>query len=212
MIFFYISLTVQVLIKHWNDSLFICDALNQIKLGRKPVSCSKSESTEWIFEQVKEKIVMIRTPNANAEVFDINMSNMELLLWPKHGGPNQQFTITKNEGSTLIKNGLMCLEYNPSTRSYIRANCNGTDVQKFEILPNDHKFTISEGPFTDAPGSLKSTKRDINNQFNFQPKFGSSREVIQSPQSVMSSSESKIIKSSSSRMSSSSKLVQLKAV
>lgn len=183
MIFLYVSISLQVIIRHWNDNIFICDTLDNPNWGRRPVPCSLPEATTWTFEPFSGEIVLIRTSHVNAEIFDINMSNMDLLLWPEHGGPNQQFIIiTDIAGGSFIKNGGRCITYVPASTSYIRSGCNGSDLQRFEMLPDDFKFQVPEANvpeeiipeeiIADGSGRISNGRRSSRSDVLSRPRLG----------------------------------------
>lgn len=129
---------MQFYLKHSNDESYIC-----IKQGRDsdtPTFCTnKNEALDLQISHMNNGIVSIKPTKDAKKTFDI-ANNDKLIVYPFHGGPNQQFILNMVAPNTfaMINRG-KCLEYNNDSTFYHVRACTYTGHQLYSIVLTDYE-------------------------------------------------------------------------
>lgn len=131
------SLSLQELIKHNKEQLFMCDILNSSRNGRDASPCIEDEKTNWVLEQITPITYIIREPK-NGAVLNVNNATHRLVLSRPIDGLNSKFEIEKkNVCKYVIKFEDKCVEYDNKGRFYYLTHCIDSESQSFMIIDDE---------------------------------------------------------------------------
>ncbi|KAF5141543.1 hypothetical protein G9O61_00g002820 [Vairimorpha ceranae] len=125
---------LQFLVKGFG--MYICT-----KDGYTLYGCSdKSYISKFLLEYDNNGKLFIISPKYN-KIFDI-ANNESLILWPKHGGPNQVFELNWiNNKEFMLMNREKCVVYNDVTNKFDYKDCKlGSERNKlFKVGPDEER-------------------------------------------------------------------------
>lgn len=131
------SLSVQELIKHNKDQLFMCDILNSSRNGRDAAPCIEEEKTNWVLDQMTPDTYIITEPR-NGYVLNVNSATRRLVLNRPVDNLKSVFEIEKkNVCKYLIKYEGECVEYDSKGRFYKLSHCVDSESQSFLIIDDE---------------------------------------------------------------------------
>lgn len=101
--------------------------------GGQVLLSSSGSPLEFYMEEVSATNNLIRVENSQ-KVLDLKGGGSSVILWDKHGGWNQQFSLLREkDGAFYIMNSGKCMEVD--TKGYLSTTaCASKNEQKFELV------------------------------------------------------------------------------
>ncbi|EEQ82669.1 hypothetical protein NCER_100576 [Vairimorpha ceranae BRL01] len=141
MFIFFINLSVQVYIRHYNDDLYISGP-EQGPFQRPVEPSFITKRTDFYIDQERDGEVYIR-PIDSSSVWSVN-NDWTLTYSNKKGGPNQLFSLTMIAPKLFhITNMGKCVEYRHHDKKYVLTDCSSIDTQKFIIFSKGEELIDS---------------------------------------------------------------------
>jgi hypothetical protein len=162
----YFTSTRQFFLKHHNRNSYLCTS--DTSGGRAYLSeCGFNKATDFNYEKKSEGIGLLAPVN-DSRALDVDKSNYQVILWPKHGRGNQQFNImyTEPDRFALVSEN-RCITRKDNGQHYMES-CKYSEDQQFVIVYNveekDDRVVPKEYVPSRSFGGLFSSNNGILNK------------------------------------------------